>query len=75
MWAALYHISQGVCHSSRLICSSMTSSATSRLRLDFHQIKFDFKKSEVVQPLLHTVVDNEIDNVQTDIVCLDNERS
>ncbi len=32
----------------------MTSSATSRLRLDFHHIKVDFKKSEVVliQPLL-----------------------
>ncbi len=29
----------------------MTSSATSRLRLDFHHIKVDFKKSEVVQPL------------------------
>ncbi len=28
------------------------SSATSRLRLDFHHIKVDFKKSEVVQPLV-----------------------
>ncbi len=31
----------------------MTSSATSRLRLDFHHIKVDFKKLEVVQPLVH----------------------
>ncbi len=38
--------------SSRLICSLMTSSATGRLRLDFHHIKVDFKKSEVVQPLV-----------------------
>ncbi len=30
----------------------MTSSATSRLRLNFHHIKVDFKKSEVVQPLV-----------------------
>ncbi len=45
---------QGVCHSSRLICSLMSSSSvTSRLQLDFHHIKIDFKKSEVVQPLLH----------------------
>ncbi len=29
----------------------MTSSATSRLRLDIHHIKVDFKKSEVFQPL------------------------
>ncbi len=26
---------------------------TSRLRLDFHHIKVDFKKSEVIQPLVH----------------------
>ncbi len=30
----------------------MTSSVTSRIRLDFHHIKLDFKKSEVVQPLV-----------------------
>ncbi len=35
---------QGVCHSSRLNCSLMTSSATSRHRLDFHHIKFYLKK-------------------------------
>ncbi len=29
----------------------MMSSATSRLRLDFHHIKVDLKNSEVVQPL------------------------
>ncbi len=56
MWAALCHISKlytrlQLCHSSRLVCSLMTSSATSRLRLDFHYIKVDFKKSEVVQLL------------------------
>ncbi len=54
MWAGLSYFiavrAQGVCHSSRLICALMTSSATSRLRLD-HHIKADFKKSEVVQPL------------------------
>ncbi len=35
----------------------MTSSATSRLRLNFHHIKVDFKKSEVVlegEPHLET---------------------
>ncbi len=37
------NFTQGVCHSSRLNCSLMTSSATSRLRLDFHHIKFYFK--------------------------------
>ncbi len=51
MWAVLCHsCAQGVCHSSRLICSLMTSSVTSRL--DFHHIKVDFNKSEVVQPLV-----------------------
>ncbi len=46
-----HNCAQGVRHSSRLICSLMTSLATSRLRLDFHHIKVDLKKSEVVQPL------------------------
>ncbi len=49
-------VSQGVCHSSRLICSLMTLSATSQLRLDFHHIKVDFKKSEVIQPLIHKYI-------------------
>ncbi len=53
--AVIFHnCAQGVCHSSRLIYSLMTSSATSGLRLDFHDIKVDFKKSEVIQPLVHT---------------------
>ncbi len=56
--AVIFHsCAQGVCHSSRLICSLMTSSATSRLRLNFHHIKVDFKKSEVVlegEPHLET---------------------
>ncbi len=37
---------------SRLICSLMMSSVTSRRRLNFHHKKVDFKKSEVVQPLI-----------------------
>ncbi len=44
---------QNVCHSSRPVCSLMTSSATSRRRLDFHHKIVDFKKSEVVQPLVY----------------------
>ncbi len=44
--AVIFHIcAQGVSYSSRLIWSLMTSSATSRLRLDCHHIKVDFKKS------------------------------
>ncbi len=44
--AVIFHsCAQGVYHSSRLICLLMTSSATSRLRLDFHHIN-------VVQPLV-----------------------
>ncbi len=52
MWAVLsYGIAdaQGVSHSFRFICSLMMSSATSQLRLDFHYIKVNFKKSEVIQ--------------------------
>ncbi len=52
----LYFIAVHKVFVSRLICSLMTSSATSRRRLDFHHIKVDFKKSEVVQPLLHTAL-------------------
>ncbi len=52
--AVIFHnCAQGICHSSRFICSVMTSSATSRLRLDFHHIKVNFKKSEIVQALIY----------------------
>ncbi len=47
---------QCLSHSSRLICLLMTSSATSRLRLDFHHIKVDLKKTEVIQPLIQMFV-------------------
>ncbi len=48
--AVSYFIAVHKAFVSRLICSLMKSSATSRIRLDFHHIKVDFKNQKSFNP-------------------------